>query len=103
MDEYQTTIQYVAFAVTTGAAVFLQHMAFRTPNWQRQELVRRAVGIVTVLGLYGLWMLPSGAGDVLTWLGIVAGFFVAGAVKAAFTWYDEQRQRALTRDGTSQD
>lgn len=75
----------------------VEHMAFRQPHWQRRELVRRAIGIVTVLG-FTLLPVSTGQADLRTWVIIAAGFAVAGAVKVAAAAYE--REKSAERTGS---
>jgi hypothetical protein len=85
---------YLVFLLLTAGAVWLEHMAFRTPAWQRREFVRRAIGIETVLLLF-LLVVWLGDADMTTWVMVQGGFLVAGGVKAATAYLDSLRSRSL--------
>lgn len=88
---------YLLPLVYLAAAILVEHMAFRSPGWQRRELVRRAVGVVTVLAAT---FLPVAAGALAfhTWLYIAVAFGVAGLVKVGAAAYE--RGKALDIRGT---
>lgn len=90
-----TAIQYAVFIGLTVAATVALHMAFRTAHWQQRELTRRAIGIVTVMGLFALTVLLAGTADAVTWLMIVGGFVVAGGAKWVCQWFDNTRRAAV--------
>lgn len=94
----QTTIEYLAYAATVAGVIVIQHMAFRTPQWKGRELVRRFLGDTTVLALFALFLVLDGAADWVTWLGIVGGFAIAGAVKAAAAWFDARQRASILRE-----
>lgn len=85
------------FLFLVAAAVAVEHLAFRNAAWRRRELVRRAIGDSTVIGLAGVVMLLTGASATawLTWAALLAGFVLAGAIKGALAWYDESRGKLL--------
>lgn len=85
---------YFIFVVLVAVVVGLEHLAFRTPAWQRREFVRRAIGIQTVLVLF-LLVVWLGDADALTWLMVQGGFLVAAGVKAAMAYMDELRASAV--------
>lgn len=84
-----------------AASTFIQHMAFRSPYWRLRELTRRAIGIGTVLALYGIFGVLWAGGDFGTFLGITGFFIIAGAVKVGYEWVD--RTRRVTLLGTLHD
>lgn len=97
-----TLILYGAYLFTLGCSVAVMHMAFRTPQWRRRELVRRAVGDGTVLGLFALFVLVAGAAGLNpweVWIMQAGGFVVAAIVKITFVTWDTQRHAALGREG----
>lgn len=88
------TIRMAAYAVLLAFTTGIQHMAFRTPSWQRRELVRRAIGILTVL-LFSLLYVLEGIADLGTWVLMVGLFILAGVVKIGGAWLDKVRHDAL--------
>lgn len=87
---------YSAYLIILAALIAALHMAFRTPQWRRRELLRRAGGDSTVLGVFALVVLVVGkAADWLTFVMLAGGFVIAAAVKVTFSWYDAQRHAAL--------
>ena len=94
MDMNWELIKYTAYAGLLAATIAAQHMAFRTPQWRRRELMRRAIGDVTVL-LFALLAVLDGAADLRTWFIIVGGFAIAGAVKVTFAWRDGARRDVM--------
>lgn len=95
MDIDEPTVAYIAGGIIAIGATFIQHMAFRSPYWRAQELTRRAIGIGTVLGLYGIFGVLWAGGDLVTYLGIVGYFVVAGIVKLGHEWVDKARKAPL--------
>lgn len=93
----QLLLSYIAAALLTAAAVAIEHMAFRTPSWQRRELARRAIGDTTVLTIFFVLPVAFGGADVWTWGGIVGLFAVAAALKAALAHRDSLRRAELVR------
>ena len=91
----QLILSYVIAALLTAAAVGIEHLAFRTPTWQRRELARRAVGDVTVLGIYFVIPVLFGGADLLTWAGVVGLFAIAAGVKLTMAWRDGVRRTEL--------
>ena len=91
----QLILSYIAAALLTAAAIAIEHMAFRTPTWQRRELARRAIGDTTVLGIYFVMPVLFGGADVRTWAGIVGLFALAAAVKLTVVWRDGIRRAEL--------
>ena len=87
-------IKYGAYVGLLAATIAAQHMAFRTPQWRQRELMRRAIGDVTVL-LFALLAVLDGAADLRTWAWIVGGFAIAAAVKVTFAWHDRTRHAAM--------
>lgn len=78
---------YLIFLILTAGVTGLEHMAFRTGKWRRRELIRRAIGIETVLVLF-LLVVWLGDADVWTWAMLQGGFLVAGAIKATAAYVD---------------
>lgn len=91
----QLILSYAAAALLTALAVAIEHLAFRTPTWQRRELARRAVGDVTVLGIYFVIPVLFGGADLLTWAGVVGLFAIAAGVKLTMAWRDGVRRTEL--------
>jgi hypothetical protein len=87
-------IKYGAYAGLLAATIAAQHMAFRTPQWQQRELVRRAIGDVTVL-LFVLLAVLDGAADLKTWALIVGGFSLAAVVKLGLAYKDAGQRKAM--------
>ena len=103
MDIGTEIIVYGTYLAILAALIAALHMGFRTPQWQRRELLRRAVGDGAVLVLFGLIVLVAGAADWQTWLMLVGGFVIAAVVKIAFSYYDAQRLAALRREDDDDD
>lgn len=95
MDIDDRTIAYIAGGAVLAASTFIQHMAFRSPYWRLRELTRRAIGIGSVLGLYGIFGVLWAGGDLGTFLGITGFFLIAGAVKVGYEWVDRTRRTTL--------
>lgn len=88
-------LSYIAAALLTAAAIGIEHLAFRTPSWQRRELARRAIGDTTVLGIFFIMPVLFGGADFATWAGIVGLFALAAAVKLLLAWRDGLRRAEL--------
>lgn len=88
-------LSYIAAALLTAAAIGIEHLAFRTPSWQRRELARRAIGDTTVLGIFFIIPVLFGGADFWTWAGIVGLFALAATVKLLLAWRDGMRRREL--------
>lgn len=95
MELDDKTIAYLAGGVVLAATTFIQHMAFRSPYWKLRELTRRAIGIGSVLGLFGIFGVLWAGGDWKTYLAIAGYFVIAGAVKAGYEWVDATRRKTL--------
>lgn len=93
--ESGTAIKYIAYLAVLAAAIGLEHMAFRTPQWRQRELMRRAIGDGTVLVLFALFIVLERPADFVIWLMIVGGFAVAAAVKLVANWHDDTRRAAI--------
>lgn len=66
------------YLIVVAASVAIEHLGLAY-RWRRRELARRTLGIATVLG----WAVPLwvfGIIDFDTWLILLFGFGVAGAV-----------------------
>lgn len=93
--EIEQISSYATFAATTALFAGLGHLAFRSPRFRRHELMRRAIGEAIVLALFYSYLVVPGHASRETWLGIVAGFVIAGSVKALGEWVDHARRRGL--------
>ena len=93
MNEWQI-VKFAVYAGTLALLTAVQHMAFRTPQWQRREYARRAMGIGTVLLIALLYVL-EGLADMTTWLLFAGLFVIAGVVKGIGVWLDNNRRTAL--------
>lgn len=102
MEIDYTAIKYIAYTGLLAVTIMAQHMGFRTPNWQRREYARRAIGSTTVL-LYALLFVLDGAADLRTWVIVVGGFIVATVVKLGMVWKDNQRRNELLRGNEGED
>lgn len=86
-------VAVVAFLILVICAIPIEHMAFaRHPRFEN-ELLRRAIGITTVVAL-ALIPVAWGGLDLLTWAVILAGFVLAGAVLSVMVWAERRKERA---------
>lgn len=80
-------IYFVLLAVT----IPVQHIAFgRHAKWRRNELARRAIGWLTIMGAAVIPVLYAG-GDWFTWLIILAGAAFAGLIIGVMTISEQLR------------
>ena len=88
-------LSILAFLSLIIVIIPLEHAALRG----RGELARRAIGILTVMGLA---LLPVGAGvlDWFTWGVTLAGFLLAGGILSAMLWVEQRRDRAARVEET---
>jgi len=74
-----------------AVVIYLQHVTLGR-RWQRNEIARRTLGIVTVMGA----LVPLAAAriiDIVTWAVILGAFVIAGGI-VGICWADEgERER----------
>ena len=84
----------VAFLILVLFIIPLEHLALaRHPYFAPRELLRRAVGIGTVMAL-ALIPVVFGGIDLLAWLVVLAGFLLAGLVLTVMVWFDRRGEGA---------
>ena len=77
------------YLVLIAFIIPIEHLAFA----DRPELLRRAVGIGTVMGL-ALIPVYFGGLDLTTWGMLLGGFVLAGGALAGMTWVERRKGRA---------
>ena len=87
--------QHTAWVLLTlailGVVIYVQHVTLGR-RWQRNEIARRVLGIVTVMGA----LVPLAAAriiDIVTWAVILGAFIVAGGV-IGLCWAEEGARAA---------
>lgn len=84
-----------------GTVISVEH--FTVGRWlKHNELARRGIGIVTVLGLAAPFVFFADLMDITTFLIICGGFLVAAGCKLFFVAieHEQQRQKRIELDRT---
>lgn len=90
----------VAFFILVAFVIPIEHMAFsRHPAFASRELLRRGIGIGTVM-LLALLPVVMGELDLLTWAVVLGGFALAGCILAVMVWVEQRRERAARVEQT---
>jgi hypothetical protein len=94
MDNAEITTWFISL-VTLAVLVALEYLAFgRNPAYRKRELLRRTIGILTVLGVGGGHVYHTG-GDLAQWARMVVFFCAAGLVALVVQRWERSRKRRL--------
>ncbi len=87
-------VAVVAFLVLVAFAIPIEHLAFaRHPRFANSELLRRAIGISTVM-ILGLIPVAFGGLDWRAWVVLLAGFLLAGGALALMVWIETRQDKS---------
>ena len=92
MQNQYETFMTLAYLILTLGVITAEHFTFGR-WWKHNEMARRTMGIITVLGLLAPFVFFFDVLDVKTFTIVCLGFLVAGGTKLFFVQVEKENQR----------